>query len=91
MYWEVAGENRSVETFSSFPPNLFRYRSIHCSFRRSRPPKNRALAEAEEARARYVLAAYQRILQTSFREVSDALINVEQLAAVQTDLDASAS
>jgi len=52
--------------------------------------RNRALAEAEEARARQVLGGYEKTIQSSFREVSDALVNVESLAATQGDLQGSA-
>jgi multidrug efflux system outer membrane protein len=48
-----------------------------------------ALADAERARYKQVLATYDRTIQTSFREVADALASVAQYAAMESDLQAS--
>ena len=48
-----------------------------------------ALADAERARYKQTLATYDQTIQTSFREVADALNNVAQFAATETDLQAS--
>src|SRR5213075_2887056 len=48
-----------------------------------------AEVDATTARQRQVLAAYQKSIQTAFREVSDALVNVGQNAAGEVDLLAS--
>ncbi len=48
-----------------------------------------ALADAERARYRQALASYDQTIQTAFREVADALSNVEQFAATEADLQAS--
>jgi multidrug efflux system outer membrane protein len=48
-----------------------------------------ALADAERARYRQALATYQQAIETSFREVADALTNVEQYAATEADLQVS--
>ncbi len=45
-----------------------------------------ARSDAAEARARQALAAYQKAAETAFREVADALTNVEQAAASERDL-----
>ena len=45
-----------------------------------------ARSDAAEARARQALAGYQRAVETAFREVADALTNVEQAAASERDL-----
>ncbi len=48
-----------------------------------------ALTDAERARYKETLATYDQTIQTSFREVADALNNVAQYAATETDLQAS--
>ncbi len=48
-----------------------------------------ALADAERARYKQALATYDQTIQTSFREVADALNNVAQFAATEIDLQAS--
>ncbi len=48
-----------------------------------------AEVDATFARRKQALATYQKSLQTAFREVADALVNVEQTAATATDLQAS--
>jgi multidrug efflux system outer membrane protein len=48
-----------------------------------------ALADAERARYKQVFATYEQTIQTSFRDVADALNNVTQFAATETDLQAS--
>jgi outer membrane protein, multidrug efflux system len=48
-----------------------------------------ALADAERARFKQVLATYEQTIQTSFRDVADALSNVVQYAATESDLQAS--
>jgi multidrug efflux system outer membrane protein len=48
-----------------------------------------AEVDATTARQRQALATYQKSIQTAFREVADALVNVEQTAATATDLEAS--
>lgn len=50
-----------------------------------------ALADAERARYKQTLATYDRTIQTSFREVADALNNVAQYASTGDDLQASAN
>lgn len=50
-----------------------------------------ALTDAERARYKQALATYQQTIATSFREVADALTNVEQYAATETDLQTSVS
>jgi outer membrane protein, multidrug efflux system len=45
-----------------------------------------ARADASEARAHQALAAYQKAVETGFREVADALSNLQQTAAVEDDL-----
>lgn len=49
-----------------------------------------ARADAAEARARQSLAGYQKAVETSFREVADALSNLEQTTATEEDLQARA-
>lgn len=48
-----------------------------------------AEVDATTARQKQALAAYQKSIQTAFREVSDALTNVSQTAGAETDLQAS--
>jgi multidrug efflux system outer membrane protein len=48
-----------------------------------------ALTDAERARYKQALATYQQTISISFREVADALTNVEQLASTETDLQVS--
>jgi outer membrane protein, multidrug efflux system len=48
-----------------------------------------AEVDATTARQKQALAGYQKSIQTAFREVSDALVNVGQTAASETDLQAS--
>jgi multidrug efflux system outer membrane protein len=48
-----------------------------------------ALADAERARYQQALATYDQTIQNSFRDVADALSNVTQFAATETDLQAS--
>jgi multidrug efflux system outer membrane protein len=45
-----------------------------------------ARADASEARAHQSLAAYQKAAETAFREVADALSNLEQTAAAEVHL-----
>lgn len=47
--------------------------------------RRRALAEAEEARARQSLANYRRAIERAFREVADALVTIKQDAAAEAD------
>jgi multidrug efflux system outer membrane protein len=47
-----------------------------------------ARTEQAEAQARQAQASYQKTVETSFREVSDALSNVRHAAATDTDLQA---
>ena len=51
--------------------------------------KLEALADAERARYKQALATYQQTISISFREVADALTNVEQLASTEIDLQVS--
>jgi multidrug efflux system outer membrane protein len=48
-----------------------------------------ALVDVQRARERQSLANYQKTVQTAFREVADALINVRQYAALENDAQAS--
>ncbi|NDP41272.1 MAG: efflux transporter outer membrane subunit [Aromatoleum sp.] len=48
-----------------------------------------ALADAERARYKQTVATYEQTTQTAFREVADALTNVRQIAATETELQAS--
>ncbi|HTS22691.1 MAG TPA: efflux transporter outer membrane subunit [Casimicrobiaceae bacterium] len=48
-----------------------------------------ALVDVQRARERQALAAYQRSIQTAFREVEDALTNVQRYAALEGDAQAS--
>jgi multidrug efflux system outer membrane protein len=48
-----------------------------------------ALTDAERARFKQTLATYEQTVQTSFREVADALTNVQQFAESEVDLTAS--
>jgi multidrug efflux system outer membrane protein len=48
-----------------------------------------AEVDATTARQKQALATYQKSIQTAFREVADALVNVEQSAATTTDLQTS--
>ncbi len=48
-----------------------------------------ALVDVQRARQRQSLANYQKTIQTAFREVSDALTNVRQYAALENDAQAS--
>lgn len=50
-----------------------------------------ARSDAAEARARQSLAGYQKAVETAFREVADALTNVDQSAASERDLQARAT
>ncbi|MBI2318383.1 MAG: efflux transporter outer membrane subunit [Betaproteobacteria bacterium] len=45
-----------------------------------------ARTDAAEARARQTLALYQKSIESAFREVADALTNLEQSTAVEQDL-----
>jgi outer membrane protein, multidrug efflux system len=44
---------------------------------------------ATTAREKQALATYQKSIQTAFQEVADALVNVEQTAATEADLQSS--
>jgi multidrug efflux system outer membrane protein len=48
-----------------------------------------AEVDATTARQKQVLFSYQKSIQTAFREVSDALVNVGQSAAAEIDLQSS--
>ena len=48
-----------------------------------------ALVDVQRARQRQSLASYQKTIQTAFREVADALINVRQYAALESNAQAS--
>ena len=48
-----------------------------------------AEVDATTARERQAVALYQKSIQTAFREVADALTNIEQAAASQSDLQTS--
>ena len=48
-----------------------------------------AEVEATTAREKEAVATYQKSIQTGFREVADALTNIEQTTAMQTDLQTS--
>ena len=48
-----------------------------------------ALVDVQKARERQALAAYSRTIQTAFREVDDALTNVQRFAALEGDAQAS--
>jgi multidrug efflux system outer membrane protein len=48
--------------------------------------RREARVEQAEARREQALASYQRSIETAFREVSDALANVEQTAGTEADL-----
>ena len=48
-----------------------------------------ALADAERARYKQAQATYEQTIQTSFRDVADALTSVAQYAATELDLQAS--
>ena len=48
-----------------------------------------AEVDATTARQKQALAGYQKSIQTAFREVSDALVNVGQTAASEVDLQSS--
>ncbi len=48
-----------------------------------------ALVDVQRARERQALAAYSRAIQTGFREVEDALTNVQRYAALEGDAQAS--
>src|SRR6185369_10670838 len=47
-----------------------------------------ALADVERARYKLVVATYDQTVQNAFRDVADALNNVAQYAATETDLRA---
>ncbi|HZI83139.1 MAG TPA: efflux transporter outer membrane subunit [Casimicrobiaceae bacterium] len=48
-----------------------------------------ALVDVQRARERQAVAAYGRAIQTGFREVQDALTNVQRFAALEGDAQAS--
>jgi multidrug efflux system outer membrane protein len=48
-----------------------------------------ARTQAAEARQKQAVAGYQQVVQTAFREVADALTNVQQTTAAEEDLQAS--
>src|SRR5450759_1934188 len=48
-----------------------------------------AEVDATTARQKQAVAGYQQSIQTAFREVSDALVNVSQTAAAEIDLQSS--
>jgi len=48
-----------------------------------------AEVDATTARQKQALIGYQKSIQTAFREVSDALVNVSQAAAAEVDLQSS--
>jgi outer membrane protein, multidrug efflux system len=48
-----------------------------------------ALVDVQHARERQALAAYQKTIQTAFREVEDALTNVQRYAALEGNAQAS--
>ena len=48
-----------------------------------------AEVDATTARQKQAVAGYQKSIQTAFREVSDALVNVSQTAAAEIDLQSS--
>jgi multidrug efflux system outer membrane protein len=49
-----------------------------------------ARTEQAEARQKQALAQYQKSVETAFREVADALSNVRETVAAETDLRAAA-
>jgi len=50
--------------------------------------RREARVEQADARREQALAAYQRSIETAFREVADALVNVEQTSGVESELEA---
>ena len=50
--------------------------------------RREARVEQADARREQALASYQRSIETAFREVADALVNVEQTSGVESDLEA---
>jgi multidrug efflux system outer membrane protein len=50
--------------------------------------RREARVEQADARREQALAAYQRSIETAFREVGDALVNVEESSGMETDLQA---
>lgn len=50
--------------------------------------RREARVEQADARREQALASYQRSIETAFREVSDALVNVEESAGAEADLEA---
>ena len=48
-----------------------------------------ARTQAAEARQRQAVAGYQKVVETAFREVADALSNVQKTTAAEADLQAS--
>lgn len=50
--------------------------------------RREARVQQAEARRGQALAGYQRAIETSFREVSDALVNVQESAASEAELEA---
>ncbi len=50
--------------------------------------RREARVEQADARRSQALASYQRSIETAFREVGDALVNVEESSGMETDLQA---
>jgi multidrug efflux system outer membrane protein len=50
--------------------------------------RREARVEQADARREQALAAYQRSIETAFREVADALVNVEESSGAESDLEA---
>jgi multidrug efflux system outer membrane protein len=50
--------------------------------------RREARVEQADARREQALAAYRRSIETAFREVADALVNVEESAGAESDLEA---
>jgi multidrug efflux system outer membrane protein len=51
--------------------------------------RRQAAVEGQEAFQRETLAAYQKAIETSFREVSDALVDTRETRAAEADYDAN--
>ncbi len=50
--------------------------------------RREARVEQAEARREQALASYQRSIETAFREVADALVNVEETSGAESELEA---
>ena len=81
---DFGGESRSLELAGAKQRQASGRSDLRCRCRSSpRGALNARSGRVDGAREKQAVAGYQKSIQTAFREVADALVNVEQTAAAE--------